>query len=112
VSHRFIDAADNHIVSLDGTYLYYTTIGVEMEPQVKRFRFADHQIETITSEGDLRLRGISALRPMAPGFIARHRHAGNLTRSMSAGPNDRKPTASVTGVQLKLLQLVSCRRIS
>jgi hypothetical protein len=68
VSHRFIDAADNHIVSLDGTYLYYTTIGVEMEPQVKRFRFADHQIETITSEGDLRLRGYIGVAPDGSRF--------------------------------------------
>jgi hypothetical protein len=33
--------------SPDGKYLYFTTEGVE--PKALRLRFADHQIETITS---------------------------------------------------------------
>jgi hypothetical protein len=39
-------------VSLDGKYLVFTTGGAE--PKVQRLRFADRQIETITSMKDLR----------------------------------------------------------
>jgi len=39
-------------VSPDGKYLYFTTGGPE--PMAQRLRFADHQIETITSLKDLR----------------------------------------------------------
>ncbi len=39
------------MISPDGKYLYYTTGGVE--PRALRLRFADHQIETITSLKDL-----------------------------------------------------------
>jgi eukaryotic-like serine/threonine-protein kinase len=42
----------NWMVSPDGKYLYFTTRGVE--PKVQRFRFADRQIETITSLKNLR----------------------------------------------------------
>jgi hypothetical protein len=39
------------MVSPDGRYVYFTTEGVE--PKALRLRFADHQIETITSLKDL-----------------------------------------------------------
>ena len=39
-------------VSPDGKYFYFTTGGAE--PKAQRFRFADRQIETITSLKDLR----------------------------------------------------------
>ena len=39
-------------VSRDGKYLTFTTGGAE--PKAQRLRFADHQIETITSLKDLR----------------------------------------------------------
>jgi len=42
----------NRLVSPDGRYLYFTTGGTE--PKALRLRFADHQIETITSLKDLR----------------------------------------------------------
>jgi Tol biopolymer transport system component len=42
---------ENFVLSLDGNYLYYTTGGAEQK--VLRYRFADHQIETITSLQDL-----------------------------------------------------------
>jgi len=37
--------------SSDNKYLYYTTEGAD--PEVFRYRFADHQIETITSLKDI-----------------------------------------------------------
>jgi eukaryotic-like serine/threonine-protein kinase len=43
---------ENYFPSPNGKYLYYTTGGVE--PKVLRYRFADHQIETMTSLKDLR----------------------------------------------------------
>jgi eukaryotic-like serine/threonine-protein kinase len=42
----------NWAVSPDGKYLYYSTGGVE--PKVERLRFADRQVETITSLKDFR----------------------------------------------------------
>jgi serine/threonine protein kinase/Tol biopolymer transport system component len=42
----------NWAVSPDGKYFYFTTGGAE--PKAQRLRFADHQIETITSLKDLR----------------------------------------------------------
>jgi WD40-like Beta Propeller Repeat len=42
---------ENFNPSPDGKYLYYTTGGAE--PKALRYRFADHQIETITSLKDL-----------------------------------------------------------
>jgi Tol biopolymer transport system component len=42
---------ENFVLSPDGKYLYYTTGGAE--PKALRYRFADHQIETITSLTDL-----------------------------------------------------------
>jgi len=44
-----VDAV-NSMPSPDGKYLYYTIAGTE--PRVVRLRFADHQIETITSLKD------------------------------------------------------------
>jgi hypothetical protein len=38
---------ENFFPSVDGKYLDYTTGGVE--PKALRYRFADHQIETMTS---------------------------------------------------------------
>ena len=42
---------ENFYPSPDGNYLYYTTGGAE--PKVLRYRFADRQIETVTSLNDL-----------------------------------------------------------
>ena len=44
-----VDAV-NSMPSPDGKYLYFTTAGAE--PKTMRLRFADHQIETITSLKD------------------------------------------------------------
>jgi hypothetical protein len=40
-------------------------------PKVKRFRFSDHQIETITSEGDLRLLGYIGAAPDGSPVLSR-----------------------------------------
>jgi Tol biopolymer transport system component len=48
----FTATIDNTMISPDNKYLYFTTGGAE--PRLERFRFADRQIETITSLKDFR----------------------------------------------------------
>jgi WD40 repeat protein len=48
----FTAPLENGIITPDNKYLYFTTGGAE--PKLERFRFADRQIETITSLKDFR----------------------------------------------------------
>jgi len=73
---------ENFTPSPDGKYLYYTTGGAE--PKALRYRFADHQIETITSLKDLHRRSElweysdQCRAGWLSHFYARYRVPGNL----------------------------------
>ena len=83
----------NWNVSPDRKYLYLTTGGAE--PKVQRLRFADRQIETITSLKDFRRvvgssghRNPSMSPPMAPRCSPATSAPRKSMRLVSAGPED------------------------